>query len=343
MIQLLGLLIVVHGLPAASKLQTVALTAMRTDCVAISVNVNDYWCQTMCPTGQCPEDMCKCGASPSPSASEANINATRFAVRNLTQDVGDVPLVIIGEDGACKSLSDSASDEWCTSTCKGNMANCPKMCDCSTDNKERVDVDPIQVNNGDVKVPVAATSSTGSADIIKCRSLSPAATDEWCAHSCGTGNCPETMCQCGDNLEEPPAAGSPAFTAAPEPASVAAAQPVAVPVSAQSPSPIAPASVDTPVPLPSEPAVPVPMAEPVVAAPASAAAPVVPVAEPAEATPAIDASKCVATSPAATQEWCVLTCGTGSCPESLCDCNGNAEPSPAAATAGTVPAADKAE
>ena len=34
---------------------------LRTDCVAISDSVNDYWCQSMCPSGQCPVDMCKCG------------------------------------------------------------------------------------------------------------------------------------------------------------------------------------------------------------------------------------------------------------------------------------------
>ena len=36
-----------------------------------------------------------------------------------------VPMVIIGQEGVCKSLTDSASDEWCTTTCKGNMDNCP--------------------------------------------------------------------------------------------------------------------------------------------------------------------------------------------------------------------------
>ena len=34
---------------------------LQTDCVAISDRVNDYWCQSMCPSGQCPVDMCKCG------------------------------------------------------------------------------------------------------------------------------------------------------------------------------------------------------------------------------------------------------------------------------------------
>ena len=34
---------------------------LQTDCVAISDSVNDYWCQSTCPSGQCPVDMCKCG------------------------------------------------------------------------------------------------------------------------------------------------------------------------------------------------------------------------------------------------------------------------------------------
>ena len=34
---------------------------LQTDCVAISDSVNDYWCQSMCPSGQCPVDMCTCG------------------------------------------------------------------------------------------------------------------------------------------------------------------------------------------------------------------------------------------------------------------------------------------
>ena len=34
----------------------------------------------------------------------------------------DVPMVIIGSDGGCKSLTDSTSDEWCTTTCQGGIA-----------------------------------------------------------------------------------------------------------------------------------------------------------------------------------------------------------------------------
>ena len=362
-VQLLSLVVVVHGLPAVSK-SAAAPAAMQADCVAISINVNDYWCQTMCPTGQCPADMCKCGVekpSPSPVASASDANATSFSAkgyRDLTQSVGDVPLVIVGEDGACKSLSDSASDEWCTSTCKGNMANCPTMCECDEDNKETVTVDPIQQNannpqpdngsaNGIPTAPVAATAPVGAPataavpaagvdDASKCKSLSPAATDEWCVHSCGTGSCPPTMCQCGDAPAESPAAAAPAAAAAP--VAAAPAPVAAVPVPATSPAPAAVAepvaAAPAPVAAPATTAVPVPATSPApavvapVAEPAPVAAAPAPVAE-APAAPQIDTSKCVAISPAATNEWCILTCGTGSCPETLCQCDG-AAPSPAA-------------
>ena len=50
----------------------------------------------------------------------------------------DVPMVIIGESGACKSLSDGATDEWCTNTCK-DSDNCPaNLCECDDDNTEQV-------------------------------------------------------------------------------------------------------------------------------------------------------------------------------------------------------------
>lgn len=59
----------------------------------------------------------------------------------------DVPMVIIGESGACKSLSDGATDEWCTNTCK-DSDNCPaNLCECDDDNTEQVDYDPIQRAN----------------------------------------------------------------------------------------------------------------------------------------------------------------------------------------------------
>ena len=59
-----------------------------------------------------------------------------------------VPMVVVGSDDSCRSLTDSASDEWCTGTCKGNIESnpsCPTLCECANaSNKiEKVDVDPI--------------------------------------------------------------------------------------------------------------------------------------------------------------------------------------------------------
>ena len=320
LVQLLGLLVAVHGLPAVHK-GGVVPNAMQTDCVAISINVNDYWCQTMCPTGQCPEDMCKCGGadaavSPASDAPADQANATSFAAHDLTQDeLGGVPLVIVGEDGACKSLSDSASDEWCTSTCKDNKANCPTMCECDDDKLQVVDVDPIQAAQTAAQaaaadavagVAAAAAAPVGSAtvagDFSKCKALTLAATDEWCVNSCGTGNCPVTICNCDGKVpKETPVAAAPAPVAA-VPAPVAA---VPAPVAA-------PAAVPAPVVAQASPAaVPVQAPAPV-AVPAAAV--------PAAAAPAIDTSHCKAVSNAATDDWCSLTCAAGSCPETLCDC-----------------------
>ena len=368
-VQLLGLAVIVHGLPAAVHKGDAAPAAMQTDCVAISINVNDYWCQTMCPTGQCPEDMCKCGAdaaalaaSPAPGApitqaAQAEAKSASFAARDLTEDIGDVPLVIVGEDDACKSLSDSASDEWCTSTCKNNKANCPTMCECDDDNMQVVDVDPLQAAQtaadkaaadavagvvpataGVPAVPVAAappTTATVPGDFSKCKSLTLAATDEWCVHSCETGNCPETICNCDGKVPSP----EPVVVAAPAPVAVPAVPAVPAPVAAV-PAPVAAEPVAAPADVPAPVAVPVPEVSPVAApvqapAPVAVPAPAVPavpataavpvpavpaVPAAAAAAPAIDTSNCKAVSNSATDDWCSLTCGSGSCPETLCEC-----------------------
>jgi hypothetical protein len=364
-VQLLGLAVIVHGLPAAVHKGDAAPTAMQTDCLAISINVNDYWCQTMCPTGQCPEDMCKCGAeaaalkaSPAPGTPAGE--SASFAARDLSDDLGGVPLVIVGEDDACKSLSDSASDEWCTSTCKDNKANCPTMCECSDDNMEVVKEDPLEAAQkaadkaakdaangiatpvaGAAPAPVAATPATVAGDFSKCKSLTLAATDEWCVHSCETGNCPETICNCDGKVPKE----VPVATAASAPAAVPAVPAPAVPAVPAQPVAAEPVAAPAAVPAPAVPAVPqvtAPVAAPVpevspVAAPVQAPAPV---AEPAAAVPAVPAapaapvvataSNCKAVSNAATDDWCALTCGAGTaaCPETLCKCDAAESPSP---------------
>merc|ERR1719345_508558 len=103
-VQLLGLAVIVHGLPAAVQKGNAPPTAMQT-------------------------------------ASES----ASFAARDLPGDLGDVPMVIVGEDDACKAVEGGGlTDEWCTSTCKDNKAGCPDMCECSDDNMEVVTEDPLE-------------------------------------------------------------------------------------------------------------------------------------------------------------------------------------------------------
>ena len=77
----------------------------------------------------------------------------------------DVPMVIIGDRG-CKSVSDGATDEWCTNTCKGGsqdgdvLSTCPtNLCECDDDDTEEVDYDPIQRAN-EPDAPADASTPT---------------------------------------------------------------------------------------------------------------------------------------------------------------------------------------
>lgn len=47
--------------------------------------------------------------------------------------------------------------------------------------------------------PAAAAAAAVPAlgDYSACKSVSAGATDQWCVRTCSTGNCPESMCQCG--------------------------------------------------------------------------------------------------------------------------------------------------
>merc|ERR1719197_1163650 len=58
-------------------------------CVSISMAANDYWCQTSCANGPCPETMCKCGveSSPSPAPQEKQL-ALRAAQASPLADPG---------------------------------------------------------------------------------------------------------------------------------------------------------------------------------------------------------------------------------------------------------------
>ena len=313
-VQLLGLAVIVHGLPAAVQKGDAAPTAMQT-----------------------------AGESAS------------FAARDLPGDLGDVPMVIVGEDDACKAVEGGGlTDEWCTSTCKDNKANCPTMCECSDDNMQVVTEDPLEAAQkaaekaakdaangiappvaGAAPAAVAVGPATVAGDFSKCKSLTLAATDEWCVHSCETGNCPETICNCDGKVpkEVPVATAAPAPVAVPAVPFPVAAEPVAAPAAV--PAPAVPAVPEVTAPV----AVPVPVVSPVAAPTAPVQAPA-PVAEPAAAVPApapvapvapvVATASCKAVSNAATDDWCSLTCGAGAaaCPETLCKCDAAESPSP---------------
>ena len=55
--------------------------------------------------------------------------------------------------------------------------------------------------------PPAVADAAVPGKFSMCRALTPAATDEWCVHSCATGNCPKTTCTCDaeeEGAEEDP-------------------------------------------------------------------------------------------------------------------------------------------
>ena len=90
---------------------------------------------------------------------DLNAKAARLRAKD------DVPMVIIGDSG-CKSVSDGATDEWCTNTCKGGsqdgdvLSTCPtNLCECDDDDTEEVDYDPIQRAN-DPDAPADASTPT---------------------------------------------------------------------------------------------------------------------------------------------------------------------------------------
>jgi hypothetical protein len=101
-----------------------------TSCVSISPGTTDNWCQTMCPTGTCPAEMCKCegqdtkqvlrkdqeaAASPSPLASPAPLIKARSSAM---------------ADARCVSVSAGTTDYWCATNCPTGI--CPStMCKCS--------------------------------------------------------------------------------------------------------------------------------------------------------------------------------------------------------------------
>ena len=102
--------------------------------------------------------------APAP-VTEAPVPAAEAATPPVAEAA--VPMVIVGADDSCRSLTDSASDEWCAGTCKGNMEtnpSCPTLCECAdaSNKMQKVDVDPISeaiAANDAAKQAVAAAAA----------------------------------------------------------------------------------------------------------------------------------------------------------------------------------------
>jgi hypothetical protein len=158
-------------------------------CKSVSASANDYWCQTVCPTGNCPATLCKCGAEASPSPLPA-------AALNLHAD-GSIYTAPkwLSSNSTCKSLSPATNDYWCNLKCGGG-GKCPeKLCRCGDDlgqQQQLADTETPEIQN--VGAPTDPT----------CVSISPSANDYWCQTNCATGGCPGHLCKCGDKAEASP-------------------------------------------------------------------------------------------------------------------------------------------
>ena len=108
---------------------------------------------------------------PAPTQAPAPAAAPVPAAEAATPPVAEaaVPMVIVGADDSCRSLTDSASDEWCAGTCKGNMEtnpSCPTLCECAdaSNKMEKVDIDPISaaIAANDAAKQVVADAATNA-------------------------------------------------------------------------------------------------------------------------------------------------------------------------------------
>ena len=93
---------------------------LQMDCVSISDEVNDHWCQSICPTGECPTDRCRCGGRERPPS---NVIATKKTSEHASKPQHQ----ILQAD--CVAISDKVNDYWCQSICP--TGQCPtEMCKC---------------------------------------------------------------------------------------------------------------------------------------------------------------------------------------------------------------------
>lgn len=102
-----------------------------TSCMSISPGTTDNWCQTMCPTGTCPADMCKCDDQES---KQVLLKDQQDAAASPSPLASPIPLNKAGSstvaDARCVSVSTSATDYWCATNCPTGI--CPAtMCKCS--------------------------------------------------------------------------------------------------------------------------------------------------------------------------------------------------------------------
>ena len=163
-----------------------------------------------------------------------------------------------------------------------------------------------------------------------CVSVSPSSTDYWCQTNCATGRCPKQLCQCDAADDASSALVADATVGAAEAAEAAASEaahtstqhsatwlakhPPAKKMKAKPAS--QPTSVSDDI------------------RDSSTAGDVVIIGGDGEEAPGVtgphdgapppdrvDPESCVASSPGATDSWCVDTCGSGPCPEDFCKCS----------------------
>ena len=143
-------------------------------CVSISTSgdavVSDKWCQTSCPTGVCPETLCKC---------EATANAALAINFHAGAASGKV----------CKSVAANANDYWCNLHCAKRDCSA-KMCECKEGPKEKAALPMLTAKDGEcpsyTSLPELHDDSMSS----------------WCQNSCPLF-CPEDKCICTTDMPAP--------------------------------------------------------------------------------------------------------------------------------------------
>jgi hypothetical protein len=248
------------------------------------------------PGAAYPEGLPDPKASPSPAASPA---AASVAAEAKQEDKLN-----------CKAVIATATDEWCTSTCATDYCP-PTACKCDDKPKRTatghssvqllapqdspapaaaLDAVPTDWATG-APLPQPAAYQPDTRDYAgngntSCVSILAGTSDYWCATSCAAGDCPQTMCKCGEGAKK---SKEDAAAKALDSWKEAEAR-----VKAVEPDTAYPGGLPTAAP-----------------SPAPAASPG------ASATP----GKCTAIVATATNDWCTATCATSYCPPTSCKCD----------------------